>query len=74
MPMYQYECTQCGVETEVLRSFSQYEKPPTDEETPQVTRETEKKCNHSWTRIIGGKQSLIRGPGWRGAKGYWGKV
>lgn len=51
---------------DIIRSFSDYENPPTEEEAPGADSEPE------WERCIGENQVLVRGPNWgSGMKGHW---
>ena len=67
MPIYQWRCDACKIEVDVLRKFDDYKKKPLKKECPKQ----EVKCTHVWERLIGGNQSLIRGPNWKGSKGNW---
>jgi len=70
MPQYLWADKNTGKTCTVIRSFNEYEQPPTEEEHPRSPGEEPA----DWERQIGGDQALIRGPNWGGAKGYWGKV
>lgn len=63
MPMYLYEDKKSGKRIEVLRSFKEYDVPPTKEEAPDIE-------DPQWERLIIGTQKHVKGPGF-GRKGYW---
>lgn len=63
MPMYLYKDLVSGTQVEVLRKFSEYDQPPTEEEAPGLVAP-------KWERLIGGKQTIQKGMGW-GSKGNW---
>lgn len=67
MPQYIWLDKKSQKEVIVIRTFSEYENPPTPEEAPGLE-------DPEWERMIGGNQTLQRGASWGGAKGYWGKV
>lgn len=50
MPYYPWQCQKTGLEIEVLRSFDDYQNPPTDDELPEDERGKER----DWKRLIGG--------------------
>lgn len=63
MPMYRWKCKECNVEKDIIRSFKEYDVPPTKEELG-----VENECSHpEWERMVGGPD-VVRGPGW-GKKG-----
>lgn len=62
-PMYEWLNKKTGNKVEVIRSFSEYEVPPTKEEAPAEE-------DPDWERQVGGNQSLQKGWGW-GKKGHW---
>lgn len=64
MPLYRWECKRTKKYTEVLRSFKDYQVPPTKEEAPDVE-------DPEWERKIGCKQTFVRGANWTGSKGNW---
>ncbi len=64
MPLYLWLDKKTGKTVEIMRSFAEYEKPPTEEESPG-TAEAE------WERQIEGGQSVVKGQGWGSGKGYW---
>lgn len=65
MPLYTWEDTNTKKRVDVLRSFAEYENPPTEEEAPDIE-------NPEWVRVIGDKIALTRGPNWGwGSKGNW---
>lgn len=66
MPMYEWHCTKCDCRTQVLRSFADYQKPPTAKDV--ATKCT--KGRHKWEREIGGNQAVHRAWNW-GSKGNW---
>ncbi len=65
MPQYLWKDEKSGTEKEVLRSFQEYEVPPTEEEAPELVGTDPK-----WVRVMSGGQKVIRANGW-GKKGYW---
>lgn len=71
MPIYDWSCKKCGTAVPVIRSFAEYEVPPSDEEVRDAPV-----CNegtaHVFVRVIGGKQTVLKGPNWGwGKKGSW---
>lgn len=63
MPLYLWLDKKTGRTVEVMRSFAEYEKPPTEEEAPDM-------ADADWERQIEGGQSVVKGQGW-GGKGTW---
>ena len=63
MPLYDWCDKKTGKVVSVIRTFSEYEVPPTQEEAPDAV-------DPEWERLVGGNQSVIRAPGF-GKKGYW---
>ena len=47
MPYYVYECSACGEQVEVLRSMSDYQRPPDETEVGE-----DEDCSHDFQRII----------------------
>lgn len=64
MPIYRWEDKKTGKKVEVLRSFKEYDVPPTKEEAPDVE-------DPEWERKIGGGQKVNKGNNWGPGKGYW---
>lgn len=62
MPMYLWESETTGEEITVLRSFDDYEVPPTEEEIGDKVG--------PWKRIVG-RTTVVRGPNFTGSKGNW---
>lgn len=46
-PVYCYECSECGEQVEVLRSISDYDRPPDETEVGE-----DEDCSHQFKRII----------------------
>lgn len=69
MPMYRWACRHCKQEVEVVRTFADYETPPSSVDGEAGACPTPDQP-HDWERLIGGKQSVIKGYGW-GSKGNW---
>lgn len=75
MPIYGWGCLSCKKQVEILReSADLYLDPPTAEEAAGATKPDEPACEHKWDRVITGNFHVTKGPGWKGAKGHWGKV
>lgn len=66
MPMYLWQDKETGLEIEVLRPFSEYEEPPSEEELP-IAEQGKKR---DWVRLINTAPHVTRAPGF-GKKGYW---
>lgn len=49
MPIYMYHSKTTDFSIEVIRSFDEFETPPTDEELP----ETQRGIQHEWERLLG---------------------
>jgi hypothetical protein len=64
MPFYTWVDKKTGKEIEVLRIFSDYEKPPTKEEAPDAE-------DPEWERQVGGNQSVLKSWSWGPGKGNW---
>lgn len=64
MPVYIWKEKKTGREVEVIRHFSDYEIPPTEEESGLNPKKTK------WERIIGTGIRTVRGSNWAG-KGNW---
>jgi len=64
MPIYTYQDKKSGKKVDVIRSFNDYENPPTKEEAPGLE-------DPEWERQIGDNQVVVKGNGWGGGKGYW---
>lgn len=69
MPMYRWVDKNTGKEIEVVRTLADFDLRPTDEEVGPLLNTLEFNTA-DWERVIG-TPSLVRGPSWRGAKGYW---
>lgn len=71
MPMYQYCCTECGKEMDVIRTFDESSELPTLDEVKEANVPT---CHavggHNWHKRIGNPH-IVKGAGWRGSKGSW---
>lgn len=63
MPLYRWRDARSGEEVEVLRSFSEYEVPPTKEEAPGVEEP-------EWERKLSKGIQVTRPIGY-GSKGNW---
>lgn len=68
MPIYQYIDHSTAERIEVVRTFEEWEAPPTREEAHQWTDEEYQ--NASWERVIG-VPGVVKGQGWGGGKGNW---
>jgi len=66
--MYCWVERKSGKEIEVLRSFSDFEVPPTAEELAIINLVFE---NPEWERIIKSSPKIIRGDSWGPGKGHW---
>lgn len=64
MPMYTWTDKKSGKEVTVIRTFAEYENPPTQEEAPDIQ-------DPEWERNIGDKITVTKGNGWGSGKGYW---
>ena len=58
-PVYCYECSECGEQVEVLRSISDYDRPPDETEVGEDEQLTNgeiatdvRPCSHQFKRII----------------------
>ena len=58
MPLYTWICKKNQFKIEVIRNFTEYERPPEKDELPKDQQELE----HEWERIIWGTQTLIKWP------------
>ena len=65
MPMYTWKCSNCGAEEAVIRPVSQIDEPP------EPADSAPEGCPHAWSRIMSGKQAVVKGPSWGGSKGNW---
>jgi len=81
MPMYLWTCT-CGKEHHVVAKVDDRNNTPTevitatDGQGNPVSTELECTCtcglsSSKWKRQECASTRMVRGPGWRGAKGYW---
>jgi len=72
-PMYEHKCEGCEILMTVVRSFNDYLVPPSAEELEAGKKEA--KCKegkeHKWKKLVSSSVRALRGPGWRGGKGYW---
>ena len=64
-PMYCWVEKNTGTQIEVVRNFSEYQVPPTEEESGINPEQA------NWERIIGGGIKTIRGSNWGPGKGHW---
>lgn len=64
MPMYTWEDQRSKRIVDVIRSFAEYEVPPTKEEVPDLE-------DPEWVRQIGSQINVTKGNGWGSGKGYW---
>lgn len=67
MPIYTFKDKNSDLEVDVVRSFEDYQVPPTDDELP----EEERGKVRDWLKLVGSGIKTIRGANWRGGKGYW---
>lgn len=65
MPLYTWENKKTGKQVEVLRSFDDYQVPPTKEEAGEEV------IPEDWNRLIGGSQRVVKGTNWGPGKGHW---
>lgn len=74
MPMYSWKCTKCQEQLEILRSITDSDIPPKDEEeeslVPPFDTDTYKPCKHEWNRHIGHAPQKAYGANWGTRKGY----
>jgi len=68
MPMYTWKDTRTGVETEVVRSFDEWERPPERDEVLTLSDSQFEKAE--WERVIGAP-GVVKGARWGGGKGHW---
>lgn len=67
MPVYNYRCTQCGADYDIVRNISQSEFPPQPDERRC-------QCDASQLKQITAPAGFIRGDKWGiGRKGEWGR-
>lgn len=69
--MYRWRGKKSGKYVEILRSFSTYEEPPTEEEATEAGVSEEEMETEEWVREIGEGITTVRGKGFRGSKGNW---
>ena len=62
--MYSWEHKETGVMLEVVRSFSNIDEPPTEEEAPGIVGGT-------WVRILSGGIGVSKTNAWGFGKGYF---
>jgi hypothetical protein len=67
-PVYVWFDKTSEKEVEVIRTFDEYNIPPTQEEST-LTEEEYNKSN--WEKLISSKVMVTRGPNWNGQKGSW---
>lgn len=68
MPVYVWVDKSSEKEIEVIRTFDEYQVPPTQEEST-LTEEEYKAAK--WEKLISSKVMVKRGPNWQGSKGNW---
>lgn len=66
MPMYDWICTRCAAQAEVIRPIADSDLYPTPEETTKCPGEE----THDWVRRLSAP-SVVKGDGWGGGKGNW---
>jgi hypothetical protein len=85
MPLYQYKCKHCKANLDVLRTFDEYQIPPTSEEeveagsamclpagvTDPDPSEYRYQAPHEWERHISGNTTILKSAAWGGGKGNW---
>lgn len=71
MPQYPWRDSRTGKELDVLRSSENYEEPPTEEEAVEAGMSAKEFTLATWERLIGTGIRTVRGPNFRGKKGYW---
>lgn len=64
MPIYTWIDKKSSKKVDVVRTFDDYQVPPTEEESGIAPQDAD------WERLIGDGQRIIRGPSF-GKKGYW---
>lgn len=65
MPMYTWLDKNSGNEFEVVRSMSESDVPPTEDEAGESDSPRE------WVKLMSPVQKHQYGDNWRGRKGYW---
>ena len=68
MPMYLYKDKNTKKVIEVLRSFDEYETPPSREEATELSDDEYQ--NAEWERVLS-KFMMARAANWGGKKGQW---
>lgn len=59
MPFYEWECSACGARTEVLRTVSEFEKPPEGDEIPP-TASSSAVHTCTFTRVLGATPTTFK--------------
>lgn len=67
MPMYTWVDKLTGLEIDILRSFSQYQDEPKDEDLP----EEERAKVREWVKQLGAGIRMVKGDTWGPGKGHW---
>lgn len=68
MPIYRYRDKKTGKQVDVIRSFAEFEQPPTAEEGTRAG--VELTGDEDWERVLSGFQ-LVKSDVWGGGKGNW---
>lgn len=69
MPLYRWKDKKTKKEVEVIRTFSEYENPPTLEEKEDMS--AEEFLDAEWERIVGTGIHVTKGNSWGPGKGNW---
>jgi len=70
MPIYNWHCKVNNVDIEVIRTFDDYEKPPTVQECADAGLLDELDHEPNWERVIS-KVNTKKGYRWGRGKGHW---
>jgi hypothetical protein len=68
MPIYDFLCKTCGAKAEVIRTLSEGDAPPDDQEA--YGGPSPNGCKHEWEKQMGLTRPHQRAPGF-GSKGNW---
>lgn len=73
MPLYVWLEKKSGKTIDILRSFDDYQVPPTEDEALGAGLNEEEVGEAEWEKRLGTGIQVIRGDSWGGSKGNWGK-
>lgn len=71
MPLYDWQDNRTKKQVLVMRSFAEYQEPPTEEEAVKEGLTEDEAKEADWERLIGAGIQVSKGDAWGPGKGNW---